>query len=151
MTPDRPAMPSPQPPTAAPGLDALPRDLLGFCERLRHLPLGAWASAAEPAGGSAPERASAAARHRLRRVVDGMPHVAEQSRRRVLDLVAAAEGFVHPATVARMKKCALTAALAIAARPTLGEDDFAQLYRPFATLIPPHLLGAGPDGRAQTA
>jgi len=143
----------PRSPTVSGGLDAMPRDLLGFYERLRHIPLGVWAAAAATptATDVAPGGTATDARHRLRQIVDGMPHVAAQSRRRVLDLVAAAEGFVHPSVLARMKKSALTAALALVARPALDEDDFAQLYGPFATLIPPHALAAGPDGPVQPA
>jgi hypothetical protein len=35
-----------------------------------------------------------------------------------------------------MKKTALAAALALVARPALGEADFARLYAPFADIVP---------------
>ena len=152
MRPDRPIQKSPA------HLDdhgvALPREILGFYERLRHVPLGLWAAAAESVPTRAPSRRpdggpvtpGAAARARLRRAVNGMPGVVAQSRRRVLDLVSAAEGFVHPSSIARMKKSALTAALALGARPALGEEDFAQLYAPYAALIPLQALAAAENG-----
>lgn len=120
----------------------LPPAVLGFLEHLRRLPLGAWVDAArhadEPAVGRAPGRAPSAAhpRARLRRIMDEAPGVTMQTRRRVRDLAAAASGFVHHADAARMKKAALAAALALVARPTLGEDDFARLYAPFADVVP---------------
>jgi len=55
---------------------------------------------------------------------------------RVDELVSVAEGFVAPGTTARMKKVALTAALALVARPDLSEEDFEWLYAPFADTIP---------------
>lgn len=124
----------------------LPQVAFGFLEQLRRLPLGAWADAARrmdahvlvPPPPGTPASASSVARARLRHIVDDMPGVVGQTRRRVHDLAAVAQGFVHPAEVARMKKAALTAALAIVARPSLGEDDFERLYAPFAEHI---LLG----------
>jgi hypothetical protein len=140
----------PAPPSAAhplrPGGADLPPAVLAFLERLRRLPLGSWATAALEADGVDTIAAlsdvpvtrddGSEARRRLRVIVDGMPGVAAQTRRRVHDLVAVANGFVHPAIVARMKKSALTAALALVARPRLGDEDFHELYAPFATLVP---------------
>lgn len=146
------------PPTAAP-LRAqhvsaeLPAIVVDFYQRLRQLPLGVWVDAAqavEPTTGRVEPPAPGeqlppadAARARLRSIADGMPSIVTQTRRFVHDLVGVAECFVHPAIVARMKKAALTAALALVARPALGEEDFARLYAPFAGFIPPSVLGAG--------
>jgi hypothetical protein len=124
----------------------LPPVVAAFLERLRRLPLGAWAEAGrrleeidrrerETAGRPAAD-ADTTVRTYLRQVVNEEPRVAAQARQRVLDLAAAAQGFVHPAEVSRMKKAALAAVLALVARPALGEERFAEIYEPFATLIP---------------
>jgi hypothetical protein len=119
-----------------------------FTERLRRLPLGIWASVAEarparaPGGESDAEGADAAARARLRRAADEMPGTVARLRQRVYGLVAVTEGFVPPGASARMKKVALSAALALAVRPYLTEADFARLYRPFAEVIPLETLPA---------
>ena len=126
--------------------------VLAFLERLRRLPLGTWADAAtglDDEGGLAPFDGSAtpltdAARARLRHLVDRTPAVAAQVRRRVHDLVAVAQGFLHPREVARMKKAALTAALAVHMRPALRPDEFTRLYAPFATLVPVEDLALRP-------
>lgn len=136
-------------PLRAGGLPPLVR---AFVERLRHVPLGVWAALADehepPESGETgetgerdgvadwtPERESGP-RARLRQLVDETPGHAALVRRRVLELTAAAEGFVRPATVRKMKKAALTAALALSVRPTLAAGDFEQLYAPFAALLP---------------
>lgn len=147
-------------PFAAP-LDAdarhgeLPPLAAGFLERLRRLPLGSWADAAralDESGGltlsgdvSAP--LTDAARARLRWLMDEMPGVTTKARRRVHDLAAVAQGFLHPREVARMKKAALTAVLALVARPDLDDDEFARLYAPFATLLPLEALAGGAEDR----
>lgn len=127
----------------------LPPLVRAFVERLRHVPLGVWAALAdehEPAEDGEPAERDALAdwtpgresgpRARLRQLVDETPGHAALVRRRVLELTAAAEGFVHPATVRKMKKAALSAALALSVRPTLAAGDFEQLYAPFAALLP---------------
>lgn len=127
----------------------LPPLVRAFVERLRHVPLRAWAELAEeadPGALDAPDRHHAladraptpldGARARLRSLVDETPGHAALVRRRVLELTAAAEGFVHPATVALMKEAALTAALALSVRPSLAPGDFEELYGPFAAVLP---------------
>ena len=136
----------------------LPPVVAAFLDRLRRLPLGAWAEAGRrleeidrldrrvrlAAGLGVPERRTAVRAH-LREVVNASPGVAVRARQSVTDLAAVAQGFVHPAEVARMKKAALAAALALVARPALGEEGFAEIYEPFATLIPlASLPDAGP-------
>ena len=123
---------------------------VAFLERLRRLPLGVWADAAarlDDEGGLATDDGVStpvtdAARARLRQLVDRTPTVAARVRRRVHDLVAVAQGFLHPREVARMKKAALTAALAVHVRPALRPDEFARLYAPFAALVPLETLDA---------
>lgn len=127
---------------------ALPAIALEFTDRLRHLPLGAWADAAgaAPPADAHDQAPAAAARARLRVIADDMPSVVIQLRARVNNVVGAAEGFVHQSAVGRMKKTALTAGLALVARPALGEEDFARLYAPFADLIPARELDAPAAG-----
>lgn len=128
----------------------------GFYQHLRRLPLGIWAKLAEDPElddaehpfllradehrSSSPDRR---ARARLRQIIDEMPGAAAQVRARVHGLVAVADGFVHPRAVARMRKVALTAALALVARPKLTEEEFGLLYRPFARAIPLNELAHG--------
>ena len=129
-----------------PAGDELPPVALAFLERLRRVPLGAWADAGRRlteldererrALGRAGSGADAAVRAVLRRAVNARPRVAAQARQRVSHLAAVAQGFVHPADVARMKKAALAAVLALIARDELGEQGFAAVYEPFAELIP---------------
>lgn len=124
----------------------LPPVALAFLEQLRRLPLGAWADAGRRlAELDETERRTlrstgsgddATVRAVLRRAVNANPRVAAQARKRVLHLVAVGDGFLHPADVARMKKAALAALLALVARPELGEQRFAAVYEPFARLIP---------------
>jgi uncharacterized protein (DUF2342 family) len=119
----------------------IPRPVMEFYLRLRRLPLGEWARAASQAAAesaSDPEQPStcAIARARLRDISERMPRAVTRIRSRVHDLVSMAEGFVSVAEMRQMKKAALTAALALAAREELGETDFLRLYGPFATLIP---------------
>ena len=145
-------------PLRAGGLPPLVR---AFVERLRHVPLGVWAALAEEhepddvpmladrAAARAADR-DGGARARLRRLVDETPGHAALVRRRVLELTAAAEGFVHPATVGLMKRAALTAALALSVRPELADGDFERLYAPFAAVLPLEELEAE-LGRHSTA
>ena len=124
----------------------LPPVALAFLDQLRRLPLGSWADAGHRlaeldtnerrtlAHGGDPSGATV--RAVLRQVVNATPRVAAQARLRVLHLAAAANGFVHPADVARMKKAALAAVLALVARRELGERNFAAVYDPFARHIP---------------
>jgi len=137
----------PMPAAATPAasyIDAgeLPPIVQRFLERLRRLPIGAWVDAGRRLeelnrrGTRGARRSASTVRAQLRRMVEEMPHVAPRVRTRVLDLVAATEGFVHPAERARMKKAALAAALALAARPSLGDERFTDAYEPFAAVIP---------------
>ena len=65
-----------------------------------------------------------------------MPGAVTRVRGRVLELVSCAEGFFRPDTLRRMKKAALTAAIALTARPQLAQEEFDRLYEPFAGVIP---------------
>ena len=144
----------PAPATAAPSAGAhgdLPPAVVGFLDRLRRLPLGAWVEAGRrlealdrderAADGRGGTSSLGSVRARLRAVVERRPHVVARARQRVLDQASVAQGFVHPAELARMKKAALAAALALAARPSLGAECFAEVYEPFAALIPIALVG----------
>ena len=139
--------PEPRPVPGAVPAGELPPEVAAFLERLRRLPLGAWADAgrlleeldARPAAaGPLADVAAhgAEVRAELRQVVNAMPREARQIRSRVLHLATVAHGFVHPSDVARMKKAALVAALALVARPALGPARFGRAYAPFATSIP---------------
>ncbi|HEX6629949.1 MAG TPA: hypothetical protein VF048_02610 [Gemmatimonadaceae bacterium] len=152
MEPHGPATPHLLPPDTHARGAALPPVVLGFLEHLRRLPLGTWADAAHladeavigaPAGAAAPSAADT--RARLRQIMDEAPGVAMQTSRRVRNLASMASGFVHPADVVRMKKTALAAALALVARPALGEADFARLYAPFADIVPLTEIADAPD------
>ena len=142
------ATPTPTPSSAS----GLPSSVLWFLEQLRRLPMGSWADAARrgemarrPA--SAGSTLHAAGRARLRHAVDASPVLTSRIRARVHDIVGVLDGFLHPVDVLRMKKAALDAALAIAARSDLDPDDFARLYAPFDGLIPLHepALASGGD------
>ena len=145
---------SPAPSSAS----GLPSSVLWFLEQLRRLPMGAWADAArsaEMARRPAMDGSSlhAAGRARLRHAVDASPVLTTRVRARVHDIVGVLDGFLHPVDVLRMKKAALDASLAIAARSALEPDDFATLYAPFENLIPlpePVLAGDGSGGNGQS-
>ena len=133
----------------------LPVTVKRFSERLRHLPLGVWAELAdriaddrdtgfEPRADD-PNAIAAAARARLRQVADGMPGAVTRVRGRVLELVSCAEGFFRPDVLRRMKKVALTAAIALTARPQLAQEEFDRLYEPFAGVIPLEDLVVAPS------
>jgi hypothetical protein len=141
----RPSTPARQLPPAEPIRAAeIPVSVKRFSERLRHLPLGVWAELSDRIEdvndsdlGAYPNRNTiAAARARLRQVADEMPGAVTRVRGRVLELVSCAEGFFRPDTVRRMKKAALTAAIALTARPQLAQEEFDRLYEPFAGVIP---------------
>ena len=152
QTPD-PAMPSSTPLAPANAGQAPLPIVVAFYRRLRNLPLGAWADVALGAAPIGDDRRPAAgdpssaaqARARLREIMNVRPRVVARHRRTVQQTVAVAEGFVHRAVAARMKKVALTASLALAARPWLTEETFARLYAPFADLIPLDELTADPS------
>ena len=82
------------------------------------------------------ELAVQAARHRLYEALDSMPTVVDRVRGRVEALVAVFDGVLPEATLARMRRTARLAALALAAQPLLRPDDVARLCRPFRDLIP---------------
>lgn len=143
-------------PGSTPG--ELPQVALAFLEQLRRVSLGAWADAGRrlteldederrvlARTGSG---ADATVRAVLRRAVHARPRVAAQARQRVTYLAAVAHGFVHPSDVARMKKAALAAVLALVVRDELGEERFAAVYEPFAALIP---LAALPNAGVDVA
>ena len=110
-----------RPPAPYRDVGELPPLVATFLERLRRVPLGAWVDAGRRLeelnrrGTLGTIRSANPLRAQLRVIVDEMPHVAPRVRERVLDLVAATQGFVHPAEAARMKKAALAAALALVA------------------------------------
>lgn len=122
----------------------IPVSVQRFSERLRHVPIGRWAELADRVtlsrSADAPyaddPNATAAARARLREIADGMPGAVTRVRGRILELVSCAEGFFRPDVLRRMKKVALTAALALTARPYLAPEEFDRLYEPFASTIP---------------
>ncbi|HSJ64829.1 MAG TPA: hypothetical protein VK922_13120 [Gemmatimonadaceae bacterium] len=136
----RPSTPRQPAPQDAPFRAAeIPVSVIRFSERLRHLPLGIWAELSERIGRTGDgytEFDAAAARRRLRQIADGMPSSVTRVRGRILELVSCAEGFFRPDVLSRMKKVALTAALALAVRPHLAADEFARLYEPFSSVIP---------------
>ena len=112
-----------------------------FFTRLRKVPLSAWIDAAVPFADVRGEDdfesgPTAAARARLRAIVDRMPAGLTLAKARVQDYAGVAEGFAPHGVVSRMKRVALTAALALIARPHLSKSDFERLYKPFSSLIP---------------
>lgn len=141
------SIPHPMPTGATPtspyrDVGELPPIVRAFLERLRRLPLGAWVDAGrrleelDRRGTLGATQSASVVRSQLRQLMEARPHVAPRVREQVLHLIAATQGFVHPAEAARMKKAALAAALALAARPSLGAERFAEVYEPFAALIP---------------
>lgn len=150
----RPSTPARQvPPEETMRAVELPVAVKRFSERLRHLPLGVWAEVSErmdddetePTPYTYDHNAAAAARARLREVADGMPGAVTRVRGRVLELVSCAEGFFRPDTLRRMKKVALTAAIALTARPQLAQEEFDRLYEPFSGVIPLEDLAVAPS------
>jgi hypothetical protein len=123
---------------------AIPPPVLAFLQRLKRLPLGVWADVAftrtarptDVTLSQGSPSSLADARARLRKLIDTRPAVAARIRPRVYELAGVAQAFLHPAVVARMKKVGLAASLALAVRDHLAEEDFEQLYAPFAELIP---------------
>jgi hypothetical protein len=112
-----------------------------FFTRLRKIPLSAWIDAAVPLADVRGDddfesEPTAMARARLRAVVDRMPGGLTLAKSRVQDYAAVAEGFAPHGIVSRMKRVALTASLALIARPHLSRTEFERLYRPFEKLIP---------------
>ncbi|MBA3890722.1 MAG: hypothetical protein H0X64_09330 [Gemmatimonadaceae bacterium] len=131
-------------PETGPAADKeLPAVVIEYLLRLRRLPVGAWNDAAqalvaaERDAGSAPSADSIAAAHAaLRRIVAGVPGLAVQTQRRVQNMVEMAGTCMHISDCTKMKRAALTAALALAVRSALGEPLFAKLYAPFEQYIP---------------
>lgn len=120
-----------------------------FLNHLRRLPLESWMRIAESAPMALTDRAEEpeevrAARVRLRAVMDTMPVALRQAKRRVHDIADATAGFTPRTLNASMKRVALTAALALVARPYLFENDFAALYAPFSEAIPPEVTDHPP-------
>ena len=121
----------------------LPPIVLDYLNRLRQLPVGAWADAGQALhmaeltiGSSGRPGPVAAARATLRRVVGQMPALAVQTQRRVQDMVEIAGACLQAETVAPMRRAALSAALALATRDAIGEKAFERLYAPFEPFIP---------------
>ena len=131
---------------------SMTRHVLAFYARLARLPLDDWSgvsqavarvratldelevAVAEPDAESL--EAAAAARARLRVVMDALPGPLTRAKRRVRGIASVAEGIVAPGAQARMERVALIAVLALIARPHLSAEDFELLYRPFSSLIP---------------
>jgi hypothetical protein len=115
-----------------------PPAVLAFMEHLRCLPLRDWAQASDQVGSSPP-------RAHLRREMDRAPRLARVARRKIDDLLAATEGLISDPTRHAMRKVALTAVLAVAARERLSPGAFEHFYAPFAELIPVESLSDGVD------
>jgi len=132
---------------------AMTPQVLRFFARLSRLPIGTWSQIARsvPADQSHVQLADAppldevheeaaaelaAARARLRAIMDGMPGPSARADVHVRAFSNIAQGMVDEAMLTRMHRVAVTAVLAIIAQPQLSEADFAVLYSPFATLIP---------------
>lgn len=122
-----------------------------FFSRLMKLPLGAWIGISVPKEGWAtdpllaqrsddPEEAEA--RAKLRRIMDQMPGAVTRAKRRVHDITDVAAGLTSEAVHAPMTRAAVTAVLALIARPYLSAQEFVRLYHPFADLIPVEVLEA---------
>ncbi len=117
-----------------------------FFARLMRLPLETWIRTSTPKEGWATDSmlasraddggAAALARAKLRRIMDEMPSALGRAKRRVHDITDCTAGFAAEAVRAPMTRAALTAALALVARPHLTADEFRHLYGPFAELIP---------------
>lgn len=110
------------------------RTVVRFYARLRKLPLGVWAELADTEPSA--RAISAAALKRLHARLDRLPGISTRVNRRVHELTAVAEEFVPAAAASRMKRVALSAALALLVREQIPEEDFRTLYEPFATVIP---------------
>lgn len=121
-----------------------------FFARLMRLPLEAWIRRSPPKAGwasdimladrSDDEGSTSLARARLRSIMDQMPSALARAKHRVHDITDCTAGLAAEAVRAPMTRAALTAALALIARPYLTADEFARLYSPFAELIPVEAL-----------
>ncbi len=145
-------------PTDQPGrYGPMTAEVTAFLTRLRRTPADAWfrsatadehiASKLRAGAAAAPlaERREQArldrlARARLREILDSMPMVPRRNRRRIDEELGVLDGIATVGTLTQMRRAARLAAGAIAARELLTDDEFARLYRPFATLIPPEEL-----------
>lgn len=113
-----------------------------FFSGLRRLPLDAWARGSrsvriDPQGRAEEPMELKAARAKLRLALDRMPRALGRAKGRVKDIIEVASDFTDTkVTCAAMQRVAITAVLALIARPYLAEDEFAMLYGPFAELIP---------------
>jgi hypothetical protein len=123
-----------------------------FFARLTRLPLEAWIRISVPKAEWASDVAlvekpdtdpeTASARARLRSVMEQMPSALVRAKRRVYDITDVASGLTAEAVRAPMTRAALTAALALIARPYLSAQEFVRLYHPFSELIPVETLEA---------
>lgn len=119
-----------------------------FLHALQGLPARAWLAASDAVTDARPraaekayvplmeELADQAARHRLHEALETMPDVVTHVRRRVDDLLYAFDDVLPAPVLARMRRAARLAALAIAAQPHLRPEDVARLCRPFRGLVP---------------
>ncbi len=113
-------------------------EVLGFYNRLRHLPLESWidiAARAEVDDGLAPAASAVEA------AASTVPGAVHRVRRAVEGIASGASAFAHPADVARMARVATSAALALVARSELEPHTFDRVYGPFADVIPTEGLG----------
>lgn len=145
-------------PPAGAADNELPLVVIDYLHRLRRLPVGAWCDAAraldqaEQRSRTQPGTDSIEAAHAaLRRIVAGMPGLAVQTQRRVQNMAEVAQTCLHVADASKMRRAAVTAALALAAREMLGEGVFERLYAPFEPFIPLGDLVAGAEEHALPA
>lgn len=119
-----------------------------FLYTLQGMPAKAWLAASDAFAGPRPaasdpsyvplmeELADQAARHRLHQALECMPEVVDHVRRRVDDTLSAFDGILPADAIARMRRAARLAALAIAAQAMLRPEDVARLCRPFRGVVP---------------
>jgi hypothetical protein len=125
-----------------------------FFSRLVKLPLEAWVRASVRldratealTDQSVEDSAGAAARAKLRQVMDEMPAALTRAKRRVHDISDVATGITAEAVRGPMTKAAVTASLALIARPYLSAQEFVRLYYPFAEIIPVETLERAAGG-----
>ena len=134
-------------------------EVVAFLGRLRHVPASTWGRSAaadahiiakaDPSVAAVPSAArrrqlqdDRLARARLREIMDTMPEVARRIRRRIDEELTILDGIATVAALTRMRRAARIAACALAARSQLTPQEFARLYRPFRSLIPPEELAA---------
>ncbi len=132
------------------GFGAMTAEVTAFLARLRRIPAESWFHSASSdahilarlqpdrgMGSGLDVQEDALARGRLRGAMDRMPGVARRIRRRIDEELTNLDGITTVGSLTQMRRAARLAAFALAARPLLSPDDFARLYRPFDSLVPP--------------